>query len=86
MHRVTVRFGPGCSRPSLRARRAWRAIGSFRADAKLSTWLVLIVINEALGRVRKRGAEVLVLDAAVDPHPESFRTVFMLRAVEELSV
>ena len=26
---------------------AWRAIGSFRADAKLSTWLVRIVINQA---------------------------------------
>lgn len=29
--------------------RAWRAIGSFRDDAQLSTWLVRIVINEALG-------------------------------------
>ena len=36
--------------------RAWRALGSFRADAKLSTWLVRIVINEALGRLRRPGA------------------------------
>ena len=33
---------------------AWRAIGEFRADAALSTWLVRIAANEALGRLRKR--------------------------------
>ncbi|MEY8875963.1 MAG: RNA polymerase sigma factor [Leptothrix sp. (in: b-proteobacteria)] len=102
--------------------RAWRAIGSFRAEARLSTWLVRIVINEALGRRRRRGAQVLALDATIDLEnlaledtmegnpehrpergalrsevrqlmearidalPEAFRTVFMLRAVEELSV
>ena len=38
--------------------RAWRALASFRADSKLSTWLVRIVINEALGRLRRRGATV----------------------------
>jgi len=46
--------------------RAWRALGSFRADAKLSTWLVRIVINESLGRLRRRGAQVIPLDAVVD--------------------
>jgi len=102
--------------------RAWGAIGSFRSDAKLSTWLVRIVINEALGRLRRRGAQILPLDAAmdladaqtedlmednpdqrpdraamrsevrrlieasIDSLPDSFRTVFILRAVEELSV
>ena len=102
--------------------RAWRALPAFRADAKLSTWLVRIVINEALGRLRRLGAQVIPLDAALesadpqtqeamedDPElrpervamrsevrrlmearidllPEIFRTVFMLRAVEELSV
>jgi len=102
--------------------RAWRALSSFRADAKLSTWLVRIVINESLGRLRRRSAQVIPLDAAIDlsehetepwmeddpdqrPErvamrgevrrlmegridelPDSFRTVFMLRAVEELSV
>ena len=102
--------------------RAWRALGSFRADARLSTWLVRIVINESLARLRRRGAEVLALDSTLDPEgpsmedvmegnpddrpdraamraelrqsmearidalPEAFRTVFMLRAVEELSV
>lgn len=102
--------------------RAWRALGSYRAEARLSTWLVRIVINEALGRLRRRGAQVLALDATIDlPEiamedrleanpddrpdraamraevralletcidslPEAFRTVFMLRAVEEMSV
>ena len=103
--------------------RAWRALGSFRADAKLSTWLARIVINEALGRLRRRAAQVIpleptmqpdaapaherveddvpdrqpepmamraqmrqLIEARIDRLPEAFRTVFMLRAVEELSV
>lgn len=103
--------------------RAYRALGGFRADAKLSTWLVRIAVNEALGRLRRRGSgEVIPLDAAMDaagprseawmqqdPNgqpetaamraqtrrliearidmlPDAFRTVFVLRAVEELSV
>ena len=102
--------------------RAWRALSTFRADAKLSTWLVRIVINESLGRLRRRGAQVIPLDTAmdlaehqkeawmeddpdrqpervamrgevrrlmevrIDMLPDAFRTVFMLRAVEELSV
>lgn len=102
--------------------RAWRALDGFRADAKLSTWLVRIVANEALGRLRRKHALVIPLDAAmnmpetevhemladdadrepdrkamraqlrkliegrIDLLPEAFRTVFMLRAVEEMSV
>ncbi len=102
--------------------RAWRALATFRSDAKLSTWLVRIVINEALGRLRRVGAQVIPLEAAmassdpemqasmhdapderpervamraqvrrlmearIDRLPEAFRTVFVLRAVEELSV
>jgi RNA polymerase sigma-70 factor (ECF subfamily) len=101
---------------------AWRSLGSFRSDAKLSTWLVRIVINEALGRVRKRAGNVVPLDMvagslALDPEvsmeanhddqpdqsasraevrrlmesridalPDVFRTVFVLRAVEEQTV
>ena len=102
---------------------AWRALPTFRSDAKLSTWLVRIVINEALGRVRKRaGSNVVALDvfaggtlsdpeesmeadhdeqpdriagraelrrlmeARIDALPEAFRTVFVLRAVQEQSV
>lgn len=102
--------------------RAWRAMGHFRADAKLSTWLVRIVVNEALGRLRRHDATIIPLDAAMDSPdpdihdklqddadrqpdraamraelrqlmearidmlPDAFRCVFMLRAVEELSV
>jgi RNA polymerase sigma-70 factor, ECF subfamily len=102
---------------------AWRALPAFRSDAKLSTWLVRIVINEALGRLRKRSSSNVVpmdvmgggqlpqpedtmeadhdeqpdqivgraeirrlMEARIDALPESFRTVFMLRAVQELSV
>ena len=101
---------------------AWRAIGDFRAEAKLSTWLVRIVINQALARLRRKSAQVIPLDTAMEPIdpelrqaleddpdqgperraqreemrrliesridllPESFRIVFMLRAVEEMSV
>ncbi|HMN20987.1 MAG TPA: RNA polymerase sigma factor [Ottowia sp.] len=100
--------------------RAWRALDSFRADARLSTWLVRIVANEALGRLRRKSAQIIPLDAAmtspepdlqaaltedpdhgperfamraelrklleagIDELPEAFRTVFMLRAVEEM--
>ncbi|NRF71291.1 RNA polymerase sigma factor [Aquincola sp. S2] len=103
--------------------RAWRALATYRCESKLSTWLVRIVINEALGRLRRRSsAQVIPLDTAmesadpdtqqsmqddpaqrpehvamrtqirrliearIDRLPEAFRTVFMLRAVEELSV
>src|SRR4051812_41913107 len=34
--------------------RAYRTIGQFRGEAKLSTWLVRIVVNEALARLRAR--------------------------------
>ncbi len=102
--------------------RAWRALATFRADARLSTWLVRIVVNEALGRLRGGSAQVLPLSAAVDTDgeplalqmqanpdeqpdrvamraqvrqqmearidtlPDAFRTVVMLRGVEEMSV
>ena len=52
--------------------RAWRALGTFRADAKLSTWLVRIVVNEALGRLRRTGAQVVPLGAGmgIDVEPQ----------------
>src|SRR5882762_716702 len=42
---------------------AYRGMSGFRGDAKLSTWLVRIVVNEAIGRARKRrrGAEIIQL-------------------------
>src|SRR5258708_34044915 len=40
-------------------------MGTFRGDATLATWLMHIVVNEALGRSRrnKRGAEVIAIDS-----------------------
>jgi RNA polymerase sigma-70 factor (ECF subfamily) len=102
---------------------AYRAIGQFRGDARLSTWLTRIVVNEAIARSRKttRQAKVIrlhpdgdinneiieadmtdaatesaerqamraqarhLLEASIDALPEAFRTVFVLRAVEEMS-
>jgi RNA polymerase sigma-70 factor (ECF subfamily) len=102
---------------------AYRAIGQFRGDASLSTWLTRIVVNQAIARARKmrRRAEVTqlhagtdwdheptevnmnagvsespesgamraqarqLLEQSVDALPEVFRTVFVLRALEEMS-
>ena len=76
--------------------RAYHAIDGFRGEAKLSTWLARIVINEALARRRKDRRHVPLvqeteqairrLEAKIGVLPEPFRAVFMLRAVEELSV
>ena len=33
--------------------KAYRKLGSFRGDAKFSTWLIAITLNEARGRLRK---------------------------------
>lgn len=103
---------------------AYRGMSGFRGDAKLSTWLVRIVANEAIARARKRTrrAEIIqlsndaqeegeavehnlnqalpeqpepaaqraqtrrLLEAKIDKLPDAFRTVFVLRALEELSV
>lgn len=102
---------------------AYRGIGQFRGEARLSTWLTRIVVNEAVARARKssRRAEVMqlhagvinedfdeeiemtsgaaespesgamraqarqLLEKAIDDLPDVFRTVFVLRAVEEMS-
>jgi RNA polymerase sigma-70 factor (ECF subfamily) len=103
--------------------RAFGAMGDFRGEAKLSSWLVRIVVNEALARLRKRASAAQaipiahygedldaaentmnesspeqpdhaaaraqtrrLLEAKIDQLPEAFRTVFVLRALEELSV
>jgi hypothetical protein len=39
----------------------YRKISGFRGDAKLSTWLVRIVVNEALACARKRGQPLHVV-------------------------
>jgi RNA polymerase sigma-70 factor (ECF subfamily) len=103
---------------------AYRAFPGFRGEARVSTWLARIAINEALGRRRRRvadGAVIPLEDATdadgelpamadadqqrslpefsamrtearalmerkIDALPEQFRVVFILRAIEELSV
>jgi RNA polymerase sigma-70 factor (ECF subfamily) len=35
--------------------KAYRKLASFRGDAKFSTWLIAITLNEARGRLRKAG-------------------------------
>lgn len=100
---------------------AYQAIGSWRSEAKLSTWFARIVANEALMRLRKRTRRAAIvplqaapaerlneipdtdmdktperaaqrselrrlLEAQIDALPDDYRTVFMLRAVEEMSV
>jgi RNA polymerase sigma-70 factor (ECF subfamily) len=94
--------------------KAFGALGSFRAESRLSTWLVRIAANEALMRRRRRArsAEVIplaateepidqaerpeqaagrgelrrLLEARIDRLPDDYRAVFVLRALEELSV
>src|SRR4051794_34682524 len=59
--------------------RAFAGLAEFRGEAGLSTWLTRIVLNEALGRVRKRRPTVPVEDTlttdgcAVLPFPLSAR-------------
>jgi RNA polymerase sigma-70 factor, ECF subfamily len=101
---------------------AYRAMGSFAGQSKLSTWLARIVINEAIGRSRRiarQGVVVAIDSNAADPDspvlalvsdsagpeeetmrsemrrliekridalPEAFRVVFVMRAVEEMTV
>lgn len=51
--------------------RAWLALASFRAESKLSTWLVRIVTNEALARARRARARTIPLeDAMTSPDPK----------------
>lgn len=98
---------------------AYRAIGSFRGESSLATWLSRLVLNHCLARKRKArrrdGIAPIVpqeieteagegrdfetpdralvrselrelLERKVEALPEAFRTVFMMRCVEELSV
>ncbi len=104
--------------------KAWQHRDQFRGDAAPSTWLVRIVVNEALQKLRRGKVEagttaidnVVDLDAhldgsadhpsrfaspdivtlrnelctllerKIDALPAAFRTVFMLRSIEEMSV
>lgn len=102
--------------------RAFASLSSFRSEASLSTWLSRIVINEALGRLRKRrrtvampgnpGAQIIrftlnqndlnpgddpertmaqrqilgLVERATDSLPDVYRTVFVARVIEGLSI
>ena len=103
--------------------RAFAAIGTFRGEAGLATWLTRIALNEALDRARRLRpqVELAVVDAAenrmegsmtsfrsptgadpeqaaaqaeirrlvesaVDELPAPFRSVFVMRDIEEMSI
>lgn len=97
--------------------RAFASLGAFRGEASLSTWLSRIVINEALGRLRKRRRLVAMpedpeeriiqfplnpsddpertmaqrqilglVERAMDSLPDVYRTVFIARVIEGLSI
>jgi RNA polymerase sigma-70 factor (ECF subfamily) len=97
--------------------RAYQHLGEWQGASSFSTWLLRIVANEALGRLRKRSrlvalnanddeeggggmmdprAEnpeeraaareaVQLLERAVDGLPATYRSVYVLREVEQLS-
>jgi RNA polymerase sigma factor (sigma-70 family) len=100
---------------------AFAAIGDFRGEASVTTWLTRITLNEARGRLRRRrktvelheleaaqdaGAVVItfpnqaadpeadaaraqirhLIERAVDDLPEAFRTVFIMRDVQECNI
>ena len=50
--------------------RAFTHLDGFRGEASLSTWLARIVVNEALGRLRRRRPEAAI-DGAADLPPEA---------------
>ncbi|PWJ93060.1 RNA polymerase sigma-70 factor (ECF subfamily) [Mesorhizobium loti] len=97
--------------------RAFAHLDAFRGDSSLATWLSRIVINEALGRLRKRRrtvalpenpqAEIIqfplnpsddpertmaqrqilqLVERATDSLPDVYRTVFVARVIEGLSI
>jgi RNA polymerase sigma-70 factor (ECF subfamily) len=102
---------------------AYRHLAEFRGQARLSTWLTRIVINQALARLRSRRRDKVVvfldehegaglapqeqamsedsdspeagamraqmrqlLERKIDALPLAFRTAFILREVEELTI
>src|SRR5215212_8436406 len=61
--------------------RAFAALGEFRGDSGLGTWLTRIVLNEAFSRIRRRRPmeDLSALDHAVQ---EGDTSVIMFRAVQ----
>lgn len=104
--------------------RAFRNLDGFRGEARLSTWLTRIALNEALDRMRRRRPNVpltaiddagggqesslmslftgaaaadpersasraeirRLVEDAIDALPSAFRTVFVLREIEGMSI
>jgi RNA polymerase sigma-70 factor (ECF subfamily) len=83
--------------------RAFSHLDGFRGDSSLATWLSRIVINEALGRMRKKRRSVEVPESSrlqpeatiiqfpvnisnTDNLPDVYRTVFVARVIEGLSI
>jgi RNA polymerase sigma-70 factor, ECF subfamily len=101
--------------------RAFTRFDGLKGDTTVGAWLARIVVNEALGRLRRRRPTVelstladrltageggtaislaegspeqtaarreigRMIERAVDDLPPAFRTAFMLRAVEQLSI
>lgn len=54
---------------------AYRGLANFRREARLSTWLVRIVVNVALGRLRKRVARTDFIQFADDASQRSLRSM-----------
>ena len=100
--------------------RAFTHLDGFKGDSTIATWLSRIVLNEALGRLRRHRPTVAIdevadtlavaapgalsreepspeqaiarqeirrsIEKAVDDLPASFRAVFMMRAIEQMSI
>jgi RNA polymerase sigma-70 factor, ECF subfamily len=62
--------------------KAYRGLGSFRGDAKFSTWLTTIALNEARGRLRK-SAKVRV-ESLDDREQEEDYTPFLVADWREI--
>src|SRR5258708_39585131 len=52
---------------------AYRAMDTFRGDAKVSTWLVRIVVNESLQRPRRARRTAAVIPMSIADADESTR-------------
>jgi RNA polymerase sigma-70 factor (ECF subfamily) len=53
---------------------AFAKLGQFRSDARFSTWLVAVALNEARGRLRKRTLRALSDAANAEPPPATSTT------------